>query len=102
MTAPYFHNGSAKTLKNVINQHQNVALNIDGYNLDGSFRMGEAEIDAISPILLQATKLSVEEISKIIQFLGVLEDRPANDWTKISIPVSVPSGLLVQADRKHI
>ncbi|MDG1727489.1 MAG: cytochrome c peroxidase [Emcibacteraceae bacterium] len=102
LTAPYFHNGSASTLEVAIMQHLNANEHAEQYNLDGSFKMEDAEINAISPLLMQMPELSSREILAIIDFLGALEDKPADDWANKSIPDSVPSGLLIQATTKPL
>ena len=93
VTQPYFHNGSARTLDQVIRQHMNPLIRADKYREDGGFAMSREEINAVSPILAEGTVLSDQEVKYLIDFLGALEDSPIEDLVQYIIPESVPSGL---------
>jgi cytochrome c peroxidase len=90
-TAPYFHDGSERTLKGAIERHLDPLSRSNRYKPDGSFAMTVKQIDAISPILLPRIEVSDREVNDIIAFLTSLEYEPT-DLDAI-IPRSVPSGL---------
>jgi cytochrome c peroxidase len=94
LTAPYFHNGTAPTLRDAIAQHVDPFRYADQYEESGAFSMNLAQIGAISPILETKLQLSEDEVDLIIAFLGTLED-PGLKFIDRIIPASVPSGLSV-------
>ena len=92
-TAPYFHDGSERTLKGAIERHLDPLSTANNYNPNGSFAMTVKQINAISPILLPRIELSDREVNDLMAFLASLEYQP-NDFDAL-IPRSVPSGLPV-------
>jgi cytochrome c peroxidase len=95
LTAPYFHNGTALTLRDAIAQHVDPFRFADQYQESGAFLMNLAQVEAISPILEAKLRLSEDDINFIIAFLGALED-PGLEFIDRIIPASVPSGLPVE------
>jgi len=95
LTSPYFHNGTAATLEAAILQHLDPLYFADKYHEDGGQAMMLNEIDAVSPILRSAIRISDDDVQSLIQFLYALEDYPAADWIEIIVPSEVPSGLSV-------
>ena len=93
VTTPYFHDGVAQTLEQVIRHHMNPLFRADKYREDGGFAMSMEKINAVSPILAEGTVLSDQEVKNLIDFLGALEDSPIEDLVQYIIPESVPSGL---------
>ncbi|WP_317900892.1 cytochrome-c peroxidase [Cerina litoralis] len=81
-TAPYMHNGSIKTLKQVMEFYEDIA--------SGKVRNPEVAPERYDP-LVREIKLSVKDMSQIISFMNTLND-PSFDK---EIPRSVPSGLPV-------
>ena len=81
-TAPYMHNGSIKTLKQVLEFYEDIS--------DGKERSTLVAKDQFDPLVTQLN-LSVKEMSLIISFLNTLND---DNFDKTE-PVSVPSGLPV-------
>ena len=96
LSAPYFHNGSASTLHEVINQHLDPLNHADQYEETGEFAMSLDQIEAVSPILVTRIMLTIDEIESLIAFLQALEDRGLANMDRV-IPSSVPSGLPVSA-----
>jgi len=95
-TAPYFHNGSAYSLKAVIQQHLAPTANANKYHSSGRFLMTAQQIKAVSPVLTAGVDLTDAEIDLIIEFLGSL-DTELRDWDlAIIVPEVVPSGLPVE------
>jgi cytochrome c peroxidase len=95
LTAPYFHNGSAQTLDDAINQHIDPFYFADKYDANGSFAMELEQVEAISPILsVYRINLSGEDVSDLKAFLKSLEDDGMEHIEDI-VPNSVPSGLIV-------
>lgn len=81
-TAPYMHNGSINTLKQVMEFYEDIA--------SGKVRNPEVSPERYDP-LIREIKLSVKDMSQIISFMNTLND-PSFDK---EIPQSVPSGLPV-------
>lgn len=81
-TAPYMHNGSIGTLKQVMEFYEDIA--------SGKVRNPEVPVEHYDP-LVREIKLSVKDMSQIISFMNTLND-PNFDK---EIPKSVPSGLPV-------
>ncbi len=81
-TAPYMHNGSLKTLKNVLEFYEDISF--------GKTRNPLITKDQFDP-LVKELNLSVKEMGPIISFLNTLND---SDFDK-DIPDAVPSGLPV-------
>jgi cytochrome c peroxidase len=94
LTAPYFHNGTAPTLRDAVAQHVDPFRYADQYEESGAFSMNLAQIEAISPILEAKLRLSEDEVDLIIAFLSTMED-PGFEFVDSIIPASVPSGLPV-------
>ena len=86
-TAPYMHNGSFNSLKEVLEFYEDMA--------DGKSRLEEVTKQQFDP-LISELKLSVKEMEPIISFLNSLNDA---DYDK-SIPTSVPSGLNIAGNIK--
>jgi cytochrome c peroxidase len=81
-TAPYMHNGTIKTLQNVLEFYEDLSgLKIQNPDIEAS------QVDP----LLKHLKVNFKDISVIIEFLNTLND---DNYDK-SIPKSVPSGLPV-------
>ncbi|GHG95078.1 cytochrome-c peroxidase [Pseudodonghicola xiamenensis] len=77
LTAPYFHNGSAKTLVEAIQQHLNPYRFAHDYADSGAHLMEPAEVKAISPVLSATTRLTDEQVLHLTSFLSSLEDSSA-------------------------
>jgi len=92
-SGPYFHNGSAKTLGEVIEQHIDPYRFADGYNVDGSFKMNRKQIGSISPILGFINDISEEEKNLIIDFLYSLESNVSNERREYMFPPRILSNL---------
>lgn len=92
-TAPYFHDGSGRTLIESIKRHLDPLSRANKYNPDGSFTMSLKQINAISPILLPKIELSDREVNYLVAFLASV-DYQLDDIDAI-IPKTVPSGLPV-------
>jgi cytochrome c peroxidase len=102
LTAPYFHNGSAETLEDVIAQHLDPLQYADKYKETGRFRMSVEQINAISPILLAVPiRILDRDVSDLKAFLKALEDKGLANIQKI-VPLSVPSGLPVASVRPKV
>lgn len=96
LTSPYFHNGSAETLEDVVKQHIDPLFYADKYDETGGLILNPAQIDAISPILLPKIRLTHADIQSLISFLTTLED-PGYAHVDKLVPASVPSGLPISA-----
>jgi cytochrome c peroxidase len=96
LAPPYFHNGSAQTLGAAIRHHLDPLARADQYEETGAFAYSVDQIEAVSPILVSGTPLTDEEIGRLIDFLGGLEDSQLNAIERI-VPSSVPSGLPVSS-----
>ncbi len=81
-TAPYMHNGSIKTLKQVLEFYEDIS--------NGKERNKNVPKSQFDP-LVNELNLSVKEMSLIISFLNTLND----DSFDKTIPEAVPSGLPV-------
>lgn len=92
-TAPYFHDGSERTLRGAIERHLDPLSNAKKYRPDGSFAMTVRQINAVSPILLPRIELSSREVNELMAFLASLEYQPRN--SEDLIPKTVPSELPV-------
>ena len=86
-TAPYMHNGSFNTLREVLEFYEDIA---NGKNLH--IEVDRPQLDS----LVNELELSVREMGPIISFLNTLND---SDFDK-EIPESVPSGLPVGGNIK--
>ena len=84
-TAPYMHNGSLKTLKQVLEFYEDIS--------DGKERSHLVAKTQFDPFV-EELNLSVKEMSLIISFLNTLND----DSFDKTLPTSVPSGLPVGGD----
>lgn len=84
-TAPYMHNGSLKTLKQVLEFYEDIS--------NGKERNPHVPKERYDPFVREL-ELSVKEMSLIISFLNTLND----DSFDKEIPESVPSGLQVGGD----
>ena len=89
LTAPYMHNGTLKTLADVLDfynrgqsENPNVAEAGDGQNAGGLARLDASFIDV--------PQMSDRDMEDIIAFLEALTD---TDFDR-SVPTSVPSGLI--------
>lgn len=81
-TAPFMHNGTIKTLQNVLEFYEDLSGNkIQNSNL---------KVDQIDP-LTKHLKVDFKDISSILQFLNTLNDE---NYDK-TMPKTVPSGLPV-------
>ena len=81
-TFPYMHNGTIKTLENVLEFYEDLS--------GGKIRNQRIEPHQIDP-LIKNLKLEFRDISSIVEFLNTLND----DHFDKSIPKKVPSGLKV-------
>ncbi len=81
-TAPYMHNGSLKTLRQVLEFYEDIS--------NGKERNPAVPKEQFDPFVKEL-ELSVKEMSSIISFLNTLND----DSFSKDIPESVPSGLPV-------
>jgi cytochrome c peroxidase len=98
LSAPYFHNGSAATLREALWQHLDPLFYADKYRKDGTYEMNVAQIESISAVVTMPAALSGDEIEALIAFLGALEDRESARTDRI-VPSAVPSGLPVSVLR---
>jgi len=94
ITAPYFHNGTSRSLADAIMQHIDPYRFAGAYLPSGEYMMNPEQIDAISPIVASKTFLNDDEIGRLIDFLEALEDS-AEGYRSEMIPTSVPSGLTI-------
>lgn len=92
LTAPYFHNGSARTLDEAIRQHADPLQYADKYSKSGEPLLNIDEIESVSPVLLIRVDLAEREIGDLIFFLEALEDDGIDRLGKV-VPHSVPSRL---------
>jgi cytochrome c peroxidase len=92
LTAPYFHNGSARTLKEAIEQHADPLRRADQYEKSGRFVMSGEEIEAVSPILSRGLRISSVEVNQLTACFEALEDSGRENSKRI-VPTAVPSGL---------
>lgn len=99
LTAPYFHNGVAKTLREAIEHHLRPLYLADKYDETGAFAMNIDKINSVSYVVEKGIHLSEKEVNFIIEFLKTLEDSQAERIADI-IPESVPSGLLITRIQK--
>jgi cytochrome c peroxidase len=81
-TAPYMHNGSLKTLKEVLEFYEDISF--------GKSRNQLVPEDQLDP-LVDELDLSVKDMGPIISFLNTLNDESFDK----EVPESVPSGLPV-------
>lgn len=81
-TAPYMHNGSLKTLKEVLEFYEDVSV--------GKIRNSHVPSERYDPLIEDVT-IKIKDMSPIISFLNTLND---SDFDK-TIPDEVPSGLSV-------
>lgn len=84
-TAPYMHNGSLPTLRQVLEFYEDIA--------NGKERNPLVPKERYDPFVRELN-LSVKEMSLIISFLNTLND---DDFSKV-LPDAVPSGLSVGGD----
>ncbi|MCI5073970.1 cytochrome c peroxidase [Oricola sp.] len=96
LTAPYFHNGSAKTLDEAIRQHADPLQYADKYAESGEPLLQIDEIDSVSPILLIRVELARREIDYLVAFLMALED-DGIDRLEGVVPLGVPSQLPIHS-----
>ncbi|MFY0599457.1 MAG: c-type cytochrome [Cyclobacteriaceae bacterium] len=86
-TAPYMHNGSMKTLKEVLEFYEDIAA--------GKEKNPNVKSEDLDP-LVSEIDLKASEMDRIISFLNTLNDESFDQ----EIPESVPSGLPVGGDIK--
>jgi cytochrome c peroxidase len=94
LTAPYFHDGIAKTLEEAINHHLEPHYLADKYDETGAYELNADQINSLSIVLDSKTTLSTNEFSSLIEFLKTLEDLQPEMRDRI-IPSRVPSGLRI-------
>lgn len=96
LSAPYFHDGVAGTLRAAI-RHHNDPLNLaDAENPNGTHSWNLGKRSSVSYILAPGLNLTDAEITRLIAFLKTLEDDLADLMPEI-VPTRVPSGLPVAA-----
>jgi cytochrome c peroxidase len=96
LSAPYFHDGVAATLRAAI-RHHNDPLNLaDAENPNGTHSWNLGKRRSVSYILAPGLNLTDAEITRLIAFLKTLEDDLADLMPEI-VPTRVPSGLPVVA-----
>ncbi len=96
LSAPYFHDGVATTLRAAI-RHHNDPLNLaDAEDADGTHSWNLGKRSSVSYILAGGLKLTDTEIDNLIAFLQTMEDDLADLMPEI-VPTRVPSGLPVAA-----
>lgn len=93
-TAPYFHNGSERSLKRAVQLHLDPYVNANRYRPDGSFVLSYDEVRNISPILSSQIALRDEELTQLLAFLGALDAADSLEPTTTT-PRDLPSGLAV-------
>jgi cytochrome c peroxidase len=96
LTAPYFHDGVAGTLKEAIVHHLDPHYLADKYDETGAYELNSAQIKSLSFVLRNRTNLSPIDITALIEFLKTLENSQLEMRERI-IPESVPSGLEVNS-----
>lgn len=96
LTAPYFHDGSASTLEEVLQQHLDPSRYARGYAEDGSHRMSLDEIAAVSPLLSLTQQMSIVDRRSLLAFLAALESPSTSSELASIVPSTVPSGLHVR------
>lgn len=105
LTGPWMHDGAYTSLEAAVAHYANPVgglLNYDASQLtllmrstvDNDAARNQARVDALSPILRPAPRLSPQDIQDITAFLRALTD-PASRDMSAEIPASVPSGLPV-------
>jgi len=96
LSAPYFHDGVATTLRTAI-RHHNDPLNLaDAEDPEGTHSWNLGKSSSVSYILAAGLQLTEIEIDHLITFLKALEDNLADRMPDI-VPTRVPSGLPVAA-----
>ena len=96
LSAPYFHDGVATTLRAAI-RHHNDPLNLaDAEDPEGTHSWNLGKSSSVSYILAAGLQLTEIEIDHLITFLKALEDNLADRMPDI-VPTRVPSGLPVAA-----
>lgn len=91
-TAPYMHNGSLGTLRDVLNFYDRL-MDASSETLDGGDASGHLALDP----LLKKLNVNPDEFAAIEAFLDALND----DSYDRSIPERVPSGLPVPGSAEH-
>ena len=91
LTAPYFHNGSARDIESAVRHHTNPLRNANSYHESGKFLMTGKQTDAISPILQAGLELNDSEIYLIIAFLSSLTYEISDQDLERIVPSEVPS-----------
>ena len=105
LTSPYLHNGSLRSLEDVIRHYRNAAeslRNFDTVTVDPRLRptldLTSARISDIlatlDPVLATGLRLSDSDVTDLAAFLRALTD-PASGILLGDVPPSVPSGLSV-------
>lgn len=106
LTAPYFHNGSFRTLEAVVAHYNDVAKSLRTFDpttlpeaVRGSYHGDGATIDQILATLdfqlRNPLNLTEDEQRQLVAFLKALTDPAARDLSAIA-PAAVPSGLPVR------
>jgi cytochrome c peroxidase len=95
-TGPYFHNGFAKTIKQVIHQHFDPYLYADIYGDTGEPLLTKKQIASISPLLDLRGELDGSDVEAIAEFLNTLSGGPDVSTAQI-IPNFVPSGIPISS-----
>ena len=100
LSAPYFHDGVAVTLRAAIHHHNDPLNLADSEFADGPHSWNIGKRKSASYILAAGLNLTDTEINQLVTFLKTLEDDLADLMPEI-VPVSVPSGLPVAALYDH-
>ena len=107
-TAPYGHAGAFATLKAVIEHHNDPEYSFENYNPEQAvlpdfkgvkdfeiLKSSRETADILKANQLKPVKLSDQNVTDIITFLGALTDETAIKG-RLGIPDSVPSGLPIR------
>ncbi len=108
VTGPWMHDGSYTTLEATVRHHLDPETAVKAYDhtqLPEVFSQSivtdpevlRAMLDSMDPLVETPRALSDEQIDQIIAFLHALTDPRAHDGLPSTIPLSVPSGLPLDA-----
>jgi len=92
LTAPYFHDGVAETLREAVVHHLKPLDLADKYEESGAFALNIDQVNSVSSVLARRIALSDQKITALLEFLKTLEDSQSETVERV-IPQSVPSGL---------
>lgn len=94
LSAPYFHDGVATTLRTAIRHHNDPLSLADVESANGTHSWNLGKRKSVSYIVAAGLNMTDSEINQLVAFLKTLEDDLADLMPSI-VPTSVPSGLPV-------